>query len=187
MARTPTCRKCRHALAGLPPQCTCPTCGLYNDTDYDDPTTLRGKASAFTRHLARELHDAYPWFAERYLPSTPTVIRASTILSYSAVLCTIGLIIADALTGDIGLLHPRAAAPTPPGLLSDMLANATHLAPLFIAVCVAPAAYQGIVRHRINFTGSATVHGLRARVLGMSALAATLALTALYIWMRCRP
>ncbi len=184
MPRSRTCRQCRYSLAGLPTQCTCPECGLYDDGEYDY-RSVGQRLRAFPRDLARALRDASPWFAERYLPSLRTAATTITVLGYSAVLVTIGVVTADALTGCFGLLRRRAATmPNIPAYFTEALTATAHWAPLFLAVYAFATAYQGIVRHRINITTSATITGLQARAFGLFALAAAIALAGLFAWVR---
>jgi len=177
------CRECRYSLAGLPRQCTCPECGLYDDGEYDYRTT-RQRLRDLHRHLAKELREAWPWFAERYVPSFFNAARAVSILLYSAGLCTIGLLAFDAVTDRLGILRARPPAPTiGPGVMSEIGGSLLRVAPLFVAVYALAIALQGMFLHRIRITASATVEGVHARSLGLAALAAAVGLTCLFFWM----
>jgi hypothetical protein len=182
---TNTCRNCRYSLAGLSRQGTCPECGLYYDADYDYPGPIRDRIYSFPRRLARELHDASPWLAERYLPSIATTTKVISVLGYSAILCTIGAVIIGTLSSDLSLFRRRPAPPpTGPGLFNDMLAATIQWAPLFLAVYFIITAWQGMFRHRIRITDSAVVTGTQARTFGLVAFAAALALAGLFTWLR---
>ncbi|MDP1662894.1 MAG: hypothetical protein Q8L55_13345 [Phycisphaerales bacterium] len=183
--RNHTCSRCTYSVAGLPARGTCPECGSTYDTIDGVPETLGEAARAFPRRLLIALRDAWPWFADRYVPSFPNAARAGSILIYSAALIIIGALAFDAVTNQFGILRPRfTPRATGPSLFSEMLASTLHWAPLFLAIYAAAVAIQGIARHRIVITPSAVVTGYHARVFGLLALAAAIGLVGVFAWVR---